>query len=320
MPLTMFEQPPKPKAPAEEHPLKRARKKLSLVRSAARDAFFDHVDSPDAPAPWDALMDPETGKYDRVKALFGIVRDAVPDAAFKRLTFGHYEYRPDELAVNPEQYEFEARKLDGGGECSVYRLISKRPDRPNLVIKIDRTTRQNVDVLVERGKTIRAEYEEKQEWYRDLPGLIPEEMQFIGKSPRGGRIALFTIQEYLGSASEIHDLFHDYTPADLAQLASEHPDLRHALLTFARITLERAVARDEMVDTLGRKNVAIVDRTEGPRLMLLDAHVVHHPAHPTYPGQDERIAEHLDFLRELVAKLEAQPDTSAPIPETVIAK
>lgn len=315
----MFEQPPKPKPSAEDHPLKRARKKLSLVRSAARDAFFDHVDSPDAPAPWDELLSAETGKYDRVKALFGIVRDTVPDAVFKKLTFGHYEYRPDELAVDPKQYEFETKKLDGGGECSVYRLISKRPDRPSLVIKIDRTTRQNVDVLVERGKQIRAEYEEKQEWYRDLPGLIPEEMQFIGKSPRGGRIALFTIQEYLGSATEIHDLFQDYTLKKLAALTLGHPDLRQALLSFAHTTLERAIARDEMVDTLGRKNVAIVDRSEGPRLMLLDAHVVHHPAHPTYPGQDERIAEHLRFLRELITELEELPKTS-PVPMTETAK
>lgn len=307
----MFEQPLKPKSPAEEHPLKKARKKLSLVRSAARDAFFDHVDEPDAPAPWDKLVDSEVGKYDRVKALFGVVRDAVPDAVFKKLTFGHYEYRPDELAVDPQQYEFEAKKLDGGGECSVYRLISKRPDRPSLVIKIDRTTRQNVDVLVERGKQIRTEYEEKKEWYRDLPDLIPEEMQFIGKSPRGGRIALFTIQEYLGSANEIHDLFHDYTPEQLVALAAGHPDLRRALLTFAHITLERAVTRDEMVDTLGRKNVAIVDRPGGPHLMLLDAHVVHHPAHPTYPGQDERIAEHLTFLRELITQLETVPESSS---------
>jgi hypothetical protein len=42
--------------------------------------------------------------------------------------------------------------------------------------------------------------------------------------------------------------------------------------------------------------------------MLLDAHVVHHPAHPTYPGQDKLIAEHLHFLRELVVQLEAVPE------------
>ena len=136
----MFEQPPKPKASPEDGAVNRAKKKLGLVRSAARDAFFDHVDDPEAPAPWDTLVDGETGKYDRVKALFSILRDTVPDAAFRRLTFGHYEYRPEVLAIDPEQYEFEAKKLDGGGECSVYRLISKRSDRPSLVIKIDRTT------------------------------------------------------------------------------------------------------------------------------------------------------------------------------------
>ncbi|MFA9262794.1 MAG: hypothetical protein ACEQSB_05630 [Undibacterium sp.] len=301
----MFEQ-PKPILPKQEGPdgpLGQARKKLGLVRAAARDAFFEHVDNPDAAAPWDVLADTNKGKFIRTQALFGILRDAIPDEVFNRLTLGHYQYKPDELAIDPKRYAFEAKKLDNGGECNVYRLISQDPEYPTLVIKIDKTTRQNVDVLVERGKMVRKEYEEKKEWYRDLPELIPEELQFIGKSPRGGRIALFTLQEYFGTADQIHDLFHGYTEAELVALLGSDPKLAESFRIFAKATLDRAEVQDEMIDTLGNKNIAIVDRPEGRRLILLDAHVVHHPKHPGSPEDGERIQVHLDFLRRVLAAI-----------------
>ncbi len=291
--------------------------KLERVGAAAASALWEHTDNPDAPMPLDSLFDANLSRFKRAEAFFAVCRDMIPDGLFDWLTNGRYRYDGNVLPIDPDRYHFDEKKIGTGAECNVYKLTSLDSDRPSFVIKIDNGLRRGADTLVERGKQIRSEYEEKKKWYRDLPDLIPDELQFISKSPRGGRNALFTIQEYLGSATEIHDLFQDYTPEQLAALAAEHSDLRQTLLTFAQITLERAITHDEMVDTLGRNNVAVIDRPGGARLMLIDTHVVQHPAHPAYPGQGERIAEHLRFLHKLVAELEALPEVSSvPVSET----
>lgn len=300
---------PKPAPPSPERGYReRMHRKLGRLFLAARDAFFEHADNPDAPVPWGVLADSRANKFDRTKALFSIVRNMVPDAVFKKLTFGHYEYYPERLPVESQHYQFETKRLDSGKECDVYRLLSLRPDHPSLVIKIDRMALQNFTALNQRRQHLHAEYNEKRQWYQEIPELIPEEAHFVGPSPRGKQLALLTLQEYFGLASEIHDLFQGYTAEELVALSDKYPDFQKTLLAFARITVERAVTHDEMVDTLGQKNVSVVDRPEGPRLILLDAHVVHHPAHPTYPGQGERIATNLNFLRDLIARLEVLPD------------
>ncbi|MFZ1626460.1 MAG: hypothetical protein WAT81_01485 [Candidatus Moraniibacteriota bacterium] len=300
----MFET-PKPPQEKPKVPKQGLSWKLVRVGSAAANAMWEHVDNPDAPSPHETLLDNRQGKFVRAQALFSVLRDAIPDPLFKKLTGGHYEYKGDVLPIDPALYRFEAEKVGNGAECNVYKLISLDPERPTLVIKIDIDVRRSVDVLVARGKQIRDEYEEKKEWYRELPDLIPEEMQFISKSPRGGRNALFTIQEYFGTADQIHDLFRGQTKTELIALLKRDPELRVQFQTFARITLERAADQDEVIDTLGDKNVVLVDQPDGhQQLRLLDPHVVKYPKRPVNANEEKLILADLDFLREVSAALE----------------
>jgi len=262
--------------------------------------MWEHVDNPNAPAPFEKIFNEEGGQFARVQAFFSVLRDVVPDPVFKKLTAGHYEYHGENIPIDPQLYEFEEKKVGNGAECNVYKLISLDPKRPTLVIKIDNGVRRDVNTLVERGKKIKSEYEEKREWYQEIPDLIPEEMQFIGKSPRGGRNALFTIQEYFGSADQIHDLFRGYSKAELINILKGDEELGKVFISFARITLERAEKFDQMVDSLGDRNVVLIEQSDGSKaLRFLDPHIVKHPKRPESQAEGPLLQADLAFLREV---------------------
>lgn len=288
------------------------KQKARLVPVAAEDAFFEHREHPDASSPWEKLIAPGIPQFERTRALFSILRDAVPDPVFKKLTGKRYEYQEEVLPIDPTRFQFESRKVGNGGECMVYKITALDPDSPSYVIKIDqRSGAMTVDELVARGKQVKGEYETVREWYRDLPGLIPEEMQFIAKSPRGGGNALFTIQEYYGTAEQIHDLFRGYPKDQLIALLRSDQDLADTFRKFASLTIERAQQGGLVPDTLGDRNVVLIDRPNGERkIHILDPHALKDLHAPKYPGQAERVQADLDFLREV----------SDALAETVTAK
>ncbi len=275
--------------------------KAGRVGAAASNALWDHADNPDAPPPYDMIFDEKLGKFARTQALFAVLRDMVPDTFFNKIAGDRYQYRGEVLPIDPKLYQFESRKIGAGAECNVYKLTSLDPDCPSLVIKIDNGPRRDVDTLISRGKKIRSEYEAVKDWYRELPELIPEEMQFISKSPRGGRNALFTVQEYAGTADQIHDVFRGYASRDqLAGIIKSDPELQETFRKFIRVTLEHAEDHDEFIDTVGDRNLVLIDRPDGRKVLrLLDSHVVKHPKHPTNNQESTLMQSDLSFLNAL---------------------
>lgn len=279
---------------------------LQKVRAAADQAFLAYAKTEGEIKDdhWKIILDSDKGKYARTKALFAFVRDVVPDAFFHQLTKGRYEFQGEKVAIDPEQYELEEKKVGSGSESYVFKLNSLVPDQPSLVLKVDRTETENVDALVERGKQVRTEWETIKGWYQDVPGLVPDEFQYIGQSPIGGRNALFTIQEYFGTKDELHDFFRDVSRERLLTLLRQDRAFRESFITFARVTLDRADQYDEMIDTYGENNLVLVEREGRNQLILLDPHVVKHPK-TAPPHEKEAFAKHLQFLRDMLAEAEA---------------
>lgn len=301
LPLPMFEQPPQP-TPFQGK--KKQRSPIDRVGAALSTALWEHAGDPGAPAPFSRLTDSHLGPFERTKALFAILRDAIPDSVFEKLTQGRYQYRGEVLPIDPNKYEFDSRKVGGGSECNVYRLTSLDPNQPSLVIKIDNGVHRGVDVLVERGKELRAERDEMAEWYQSVPEFIPEEFQFIAKSPVGGRNALFTIQEYAGTVDQIHDVFRGQSQAELIALLKNDPVLRRSFLDFARITLEKADRSGEVIDTIGDKNIVLIDQSDGMKtLRYLDPHGKY-LLNETSDKKKKLLQADLDFLREVSAAVQ----------------
>jgi hypothetical protein len=276
---------------------------MEKVSRAAENAFFNYREDPDTKEAWDALFDGEAWKFVRVQAAFTLLRSLVSDDVFERMTGGRYTYQGDVLPIDPSLYEFDEERLGGGYECNVFRLISLDPERPSLVIKIDHIITHDTDRLLERAKQLRSEYEEKREWYRELPGLIPDESQFIAKSPRGGKPALFTVQEFLGGRGDIRDLFRGIDREELLGILRGDDQLRERFHRFAEITLEHAREHDEMIDTLGDKNLVLADRGDRTELIFLDPHGSKHPSSDTRDA--DRIQADLRYLSDLLRDLDA---------------
>lgn len=293
----MFEQLPKPPKPTEN--VKTGRSPIDRVGAALSTALWEHAGDPDAPMPYRKLLDANATPFERVKSLFAIVRDVVPDPVFEKLTNGRYHHDASGLPFDPAQYEFDSRKVGSGSECNVYRLISLDPGAPSLVIKIDNGIRRDVDVLIERGKELQSEHAEMREWYKDLPEFIPDELQFIAKSPTGGRNALFTVQQFLGTKDQIHDLIRGQSREALIELLRRDAQARADFLIFASVTLEKAEMNGETIDTLGDRNIVLIDQADGSRaLRYLDPHGKYRLSEVS-EHKRQLLRADLDFLREV---------------------
>lgn len=277
---------------------------VKKVARAAENAFFNYERDQNTAEAWDALFSPDTGKFARVQSLFSVIRSMVPDVVFEKLTGENYKYQSDILPIDPEQYVFDEARIGGGGECNVYKLYSLDPLRPSLVIKIDQFITRSTDKLLNRAKEVRNEYEEKKEWYRELPELIPDEYHFIGKSPRGGKKALFTIQEFLGNAGEMRDIFRGISKENLVEVLRNDQKLQEDFRKFVGITLQHAEEKDETIDTLGDKNLALIQKEDRVSLVFLDPHVIKRPTENT--KERARIQADLDYLRDVIASLDSR--------------
>lgn len=283
------------------------KKPLRKVRAAAEGAFLEHAETGGGIEgdPWKTILDPTQGKFARTKALFTALRTMVPDTLFHQLTGNRYEFQGDKLPINPEQYELEEVKIGSGWECSVFKLTSLDPQWPSLVVKVDRTGTEDVDALLERGKEVRHEWETMKEWYQSVPGLVPDEFYFIGHSPIGGRNALITLQEYLGTRAELKDFFRDVSGERLRELLVSDAQFRQNFVAFARVTIEHAEQHDEMIDTVGANNLVLVERPTGAELLLIDPHVIKHPQGTEIESERRELGRQLAFLRTMLAEAEA---------------
>ncbi|HLB50749.1 MAG TPA: hypothetical protein VJL38_01060 [Patescibacteria group bacterium] len=287
--------------------LKSAPKK---VQSAARKAFFEHSENPQSLGNhWDKLIRSDTGNSDRVTALFSIIRSTVPDAVFNPLTSGSFVMQIGLLPIDYKQYAFEKKRIGAGGACTVFKLVSQDPDKPSLVVKIDQTETDDVEQLLKRGKELRDTYEEQKSWYAAIHGFIPDEFQFIAQNPRGGEKAIFTIQKFFGNASRIQDVFRDIPKDEFLTLLREDERLAETFRLFASITIAQAEQYDRMIDTLGDKNVSLVNTENGKRLILLDPHTTYHPSQEELIKRNALRAD-ITYLKNTLALMDRARETT----------
>ncbi|MEK9151588.1 MAG: hypothetical protein AAB547_03070 [Patescibacteria group bacterium] len=253
---------------------------------------------------WKDLFESESGNLKRAVALFSIIRGIIPNAVFNRLTGNSFVLQKNMLPIDYAQYLFEEQKIGEGGGCYVYKLTSQDSKKPSLVIKIDQT-RGATEKLLARERDLRSAYEEQKAWYAAIPDFVPDEFSFISRGPRGGEKALFTIQEFFGDASKIRGLFRDIPQDELLTLLQEDAQLAETFRLFASITLNQAEKNDRMIDTLGEKNVSLIEKDNGKRLILLDPHTTYHPSQEE-PIKRKLLLADLTYLQNTLALLDTE--------------
>jgi hypothetical protein len=267
------------------------------LRKAADDAFYEHGNSADKTIAWENLNNREERIFLRVKALFALCRNVLPDTLVDTLTKDRYAYSTEQMPIDLEQYELEEKVLDVGGESRIYKLISRDANKPSLVIKIDlRTGSKNTEELLSRAREIRQDYAQKIEWYQRIPNFVPDEFHFIAAAPQGGKPALYTLQEFYGGGNSLRDFFRSYSISEVLSVVQTDMQFREQLMEFIDITLLHA-EDNEMIDTLGKNNVILVEEEGAHRLVLLDTHSTIHPK--TDRIHNDQANKDLDYLRKI---------------------
>lgn len=229
-------------------------------------------------------------KFNRTVAMFSLMRVLAPF----ELT---YKYNKENLAIDPEKYEFKEGTIGKGGENDVYLLESQIADRPSWVLKVNHQDRGNISELIARAGEIKRDYEKVRGWFETMPGLIPEEYTVIMEDPRDGKPAIITLQQYIGT--HMRDVFRTLNTEDVKQLFDHNPDLKEEMVDFIRISEQKELETGEMLDLLGPKNLSFVETDNRDRLVVLDPHLISNPLRLKEETK-KRQKDRLEFLKEKV--------------------
>ena len=264
---------------------------------AAEDAFINkRIEEIKLSEHFATLFRVKETKFKRTVALLRILKATTPFEL-------KYDYKKEDLPFNPVDYEFQERKIDSGGENDVYLLESKKADFPSWVLKINHCDEGNTKELAARASQIKKEYEEVRNWYANMPELIPQEDSLIMESPRNGKPAIITLQQYYGH--EIKDIFELISQEKLSEIFEENPKLKEDLLNFLRITKKKEAETGSMVDLGGPKNLSLIKIGDEERLILLDPHLISHP-NRTKEAVKKYQRERLEYLCNQIGHEESE--------------
>ncbi len=288
---------------------KDARFYMNAVRSIATETLSDkNYTKKDIGGHIKDLVSLDQNPQRKAIAFFSVLRHFIPDELFHRITNGHFQHQGDtQLSIDPDLYSLQEERVGEGEQCHVYKLLSQDPERPSLVAKFEKKW-GNLQFLLDRAKKVRSEYEEIRSWFEDIPDFIPEEFRFIGKTPFGGRKGVIVIQKFFGDSTKIKDLFRSVDKGSLLQTLQNNPSLEKTFRAFVQDTLSQLDKDGRMIDILGKDNVALIEDTDGPHLILLDPHVIHNINKVPKEIQKELLG-HITYLQEIVEALDTNKDT-----------
>ena len=184
------------------------------------------------------------------------------------------KYSLDEVSVDPNQYNVPGR-VGWGFTNHVFLLESKQAKNPSYVLKVGRKKIGNgtVDKLVERAQRLREEVNTITKEFSRRPEMVPQEFYFIGQSTTGENTpCIGSIQEFYGRS--LRDLFTT-DPRELKNLYLRFPEFASDI-NYLKLKLtedsSQLVNSTRWIDLIGKGNISIVEREDGPHVVVLDAH------------------------------------------------
>ena len=201
--------------------------------------------------------------FERTAALVELVDRVVPGTA-KFVT--RSLHRSDRLPFGPG---LGAELLAFGSGATVYRLFRAEGPSPGRVLKV---YRRSLGLSSAGQRAIAQEFairtRQLEDWYHELPELIPACSFFVLHGPLLGKAAAACIQIAL-PAVEI-DLLADHDDEALTRRFQQEPLLRHDFVIFALRSLELWREHGACPDLLGHCNLTVRSTPQGERLCLLE--------------------------------------------------
>ncbi len=190
-----------------------------------------------------------------------------------------------------------------GGEADVYLYEGKNGEK--VAIKILKgSVNASPDRLKEIALETRAEYEWVKQTYAAFPELVINEEYLILHGPVMAMPAVAIVQPVI---SKYKDLFLDFTPKQLLEIAAQDLNFRDQLHYFAAQTVKTYKEERKVIDiSLGKNNVVVFgENSESPRIAIVDPHSIHtsHFIHNLYPRAKIKVVQILQERLNLLSEL-----------------
>lgn len=246
-------------------------KPIEFYREKATDAIQEGLSHEKGSKKWKELLDglKQEGKYQKMISLVRIIKELAPDMISSKLSDMLPKDDPSLLPFNPDKLEFKG-KVDQGGEHYIFLLESTNGNDPSYVLKMNYQYLGGLEKVRKSAVEFRRDYEKIKEIYSTMPGIVPEELTIITSNLKTGKPIMATIQKFYGS--KIRGLLNDFGRKELVELFEREPKLLDEFRQFCQITEKEYDKKENAVDLLGVKNLAIVETRDGSKLIILDPH------------------------------------------------
>jgi hypothetical protein len=217
------------------------------------------------------IVEPRSKTYKRARALFGLIRQSMPESFWEKMGTKEYLRDYSEFPIDPNSYSLKHR-VGSGNQCDCFLLenLSNPEIEASLVLKAFQTSGNSLEEVQNKGRQVKQDYDTLCEWYSDMTNLIPEQWQIIMsrfQRPHD-KPMLAVIQRFLGSG--IRDVALDFSDKQWQSECQSHPGLLEDLKKFVKITRKKIISEGKILDLLGRDNLAVAYFKAEPRLVFLD--------------------------------------------------
>lgn len=243
------------------------------------------------------ILEPRGKTYKRAQALFGLVRQSLPESFWEKQGMKDYFRDYSQFPIDKSKYALKYR-VGSGNQCDCFLLESLETSGANgnsLVLKAFQQTGKSLEQVEEKARQVKQDYETLKGWYSEMPDLIPQQWEVImAKFQRPhGKPMVGVIQKFLGN--KVQDVALDFTDKEWAELCKEYPDLRSQLGQFNKITQRDISNFGKVPDLLGKDNLAVAWTAGKPHLVFLDPDGIDKIADMT-PRVRKRVEDRLSLL------------------------
>ncbi len=220
------------------------------------------------------LIRPNTNKIKRLYALLSLLRKSLPEKVWEKSGAPQAFRDLSHFPLDLEKYQLKER-VGSGFQCDCYLFEPLDKDNNETwVLKVFQNGEDDLSKLENKAKQVNEDYETLASWYKEMEGVIPKQVAFIGEHfqlPQN-RPALFVLQKFLGN--NIKGIAENFNDREWDELCKNNPGIKEQLKQFLLITKNNIEKNDLVPDLIGDNNLVVADFDNSPNLFFLDPDLI----------------------------------------------
>ncbi len=243
----------------------------------------------------------DTNSDIKASALASIISAILPDLISAKLEDKLLNINIEQLPINTQENNFVF--IDKGMRSYVYKLETKDD---TFVVKVELVPYKVVlDNVVNKASNEKEWHAILKEYYKNIEGLIIDTNIVIGKSTNNNRLAIISIQEFLGN--DLRGVLQ-YPLEELIKLLRGNKKLKNDFVEFVKLT-EELNEKGVFIDLHGKNNLCVVSNEGKKELKFIDlGTIVLLPENEQNRYKDEFISNDIRALKYLKMVVEDLKD------------